>query len=75
MEGEITCQAGEIYKVHEKKKEKGIVKKTISRVITCTGVGIILLLAVPIVVCAMMIAAVWWTTDKIVSSINSGDDF
>lgn len=27
MEGEITCQAGEIYKVHEKKKEKGIVKK------------------------------------------------
>lgn len=42
MEGEITCQAGEIYKVHEKKKEKGIVKKTISRVITCTGVGIIL---------------------------------
>lgn len=59
MEGEITCQAGEIYKVHEKKKEKGIVKKTISRVITCTGVGIILLLAVPIAVCAMMIAAVW----------------
>ena len=75
MEGEITCQAGEIYKVHEKKKEKGIVKKTISRVITCTGVGIILLLAVPIVVCAMMIAAVWWNTDKIVSAINSGDDF
>ncbi|HIU49494.1 MAG TPA: hypothetical protein IAD22_00555 [Candidatus Limousia pullorum] len=75
MEGEITCQAGEIYKVHEKKKEKGIVKKAISRVITCTGVGIILLLAVPIVVCAMMIAAVWWTTDKIVSAINSGDDF
>lgn len=75
MEGEITCQAGEIYKVHEKKKEKGIVKKTISRVITCTGVGIILLLAVPIVVCTMTIAAVWWTTDKIVSAINSGDDF
>lgn len=50
-------------------------KKTISRVITCAGVGIILLLAVPIVVCAMMIAAVWWTTDKIVSAINSGDDF
>lgn len=75
MKGEITCQAGEIYKVHEKKKEKGIVKKTISRVITCTGVGIILLLAVPIVVCAMMIAAVCWTTDKIVSAINCGDDF
>lgn len=73
MEGEITCQTGEIYKVHEKKKEKGVVKKTISRVITCTGVGIILLLAVPVVVCSMMIAAVWWTTDKIVSAINGGD--
>lgn len=74
MEGEITCQAGEIYKVHEKKKEKGIVKKTISRVITCTGVGIILLLAVPIVICSTLIAAVWFLTDKTVSLINRDKD-
>lgn len=75
MEGEITCQTGEIYKVYEKKKEKGVVKKIISSVITCAGVGIILLLAVPVAVCSVMIAAVWFLTDKIVSGINSGDDF
>lgn len=73
MEGEIACRTGRICEVKGKKKEKNMARRTLSRIITCTGVGIILLLAVPIVVCAMMIAAVWWTTDKIVSAVNGGD--
>lgn len=74
MEGEITCQMGRSCKVHENKKEKSIARKTICRIITCTGVGIILLLAVPIVICSALIAALWFLTDKTVSLINRDKD-
>lgn len=71
----MICRKGEICRVNEKKKQKAIVKRIICRIITCTGVGIILLLAVPAAVCSVMIAAVWFLTDKIISSINGGEDF
>lgn len=74
MEGEIVCRSGAICKVMEKKKQRGIFRKTISRIITCTGVGIILLLAVPIIISAVLIASVWWLTDKAVSFINKDRD-
>lgn len=60
--------------VNENRKQKRTVRKAVSRVVTCTGVGIILLLAVPAAVCGLFIAAVWRITDKAVSIINSERD-
>lgn len=74
MKGEIVCQGRDISRANERKRQKGLLRKTAGRIVTFAGVGIILLLAVPIAVCGVLIAAVWWTTDKAVSLINMGKD-